>query len=138
MANCPPNETGMPHAEFRAMITAATESERLSTNTAICPRSILVARVVHHLFCSLFGLVTLAMSGLASEPVPDGLPTPTTTTGSANLQLRGIDLSASAGDPTLQNFDDIKQRGYYYVIVSGWGGVTRNSHARTQLNRATR
>ncbi len=118
------------------MINAATESERPTTQTAIGQPSIFIARAIRYLFGSLCGVAILAIAGLASEPAPDGLPTSTPGITSSGPYLRGIDLSSSAGDPTYQNFDDIKQRGYRYVIVSGWGGVNRNHHARTQLNRA--
>jgi len=49
---------------------------------------------------------------------------------------RGIDISPSAGEPTLRDFETIKQQGYRFVIVAGWGGVNPNRHAQGQLSRA--
>jgi hypothetical protein len=49
---------------------------------------------------------------------------------------RGIDISPSAGEPSLRDFETIKKQGYRFVIVAGWGGVNPNRHAQVQLSRA--
>ena len=50
--------------------------------------------------------------------------------------LRGIDISKSAGEPTVSDFTKIRNQGYQFVIAAGWGGITANGHAETQLSRA--
>lgn len=49
---------------------------------------------------------------------------------------RGIDISASAGQPAAHHFENIRRQGYRFVIVGGWGGVNPNPHAGVQLARA--
>jgi hypothetical protein len=61
--------------------------------------------------------------------------TPTITTSEIQF-ARGIDISRSAGEPTLRDFENIRQQGYRFVIVAGWGGVNPNHHASVQLSRA--
>jgi hypothetical protein len=37
----------------------------------------------------------------------------------------------------LRDFENIKQQGYHFVIVAGWGGINPNHHASVQLSRAS-
>ena len=109
----------------------------LSSGRTFCYRhSLLVGKAIHVLFCSWSGAVLLATHGLASDNAPDVAPPSSTEKATGRSLLRGIDLSSSAGEPAIGSFDLIKQQGYRAVIVSGWGGVNRNSHARFQLSGA--
>jgi len=72
----------------------------------------------------------------APEPVAMPLTSSSGESVSESTIGRGIDISRSAGEPTLQDFETIKQQGYRFVIVAGWGGVNPNPHAQVQLCRA--
>jgi len=82
------------------------------------------------------------VAGAAELPTPSPEPAATISAPAEAVSApertygRGIDISPAAGEPTLQDFENIKQQGYRFVIVSGWGGVNRNRHARMQLSRA--
>ena len=86
------------------------------------------------LICSVAGAAELPAQGQAPAPPPQAVAP--AECASETTVGRGIDISRSAGEPTVQDFENIKQQGYRFVIVNGWGGVTRNSHARVQLSRA--
>jgi len=55
---------------------------------------------------------------------------------SETIIARGIDISRSAGELAPQDFEKIKEQGYDFVIVAGWGGVNPNPHAQVQLSGA--
>ena len=76
------------------------------------------------------------LPGPTTEPKAQSVVAEGAVSASENTLGRGIDISPSAGEPTLQDFEKIKLQGYRFVIVNGWGGVTRNLHARVQLSRA--
>ena len=110
---------------------------RDSTTKTLCYKgSILIGTVICMIFCSEFGPATVPTTRPTSVSKADALPPATAVTASEILFARGIDISRSAGEPTLQDFENIKQQGYRFVIVAGWGGVNPNCHASVQLSRA--
>ena len=113
-----------------------TEFRDSTTKTVARKRSMLICVAIQLLFCSVSGAATQPAPRSASLPAPDALASSTTITASEIPFARGIDISPSAGEPTLGDFDNIRQQGYRFVIVAGWGGVNPNSHAHAQLSRA--
>lgn len=92
-------------------------------------------RISVRLFLILSALC-LPAAPRGAEPAAPAFPS-TDPAGSFDVTYaRGIDISASAGQPTLQHFETIRQQGYRFVIVAGWGGVNPNRHADVQLTRA--
>jgi len=108
----------------------ALASQTCKTLSGSC--SIPISVAVYILICS--------MAGAAELPAPETpaiVSAPSEAVSASESSYgRGIDISPSAGEPTLQDFESIKQQGYRFVIVNGWGGVNRNRHARIQLSRA--
>ena len=82
------------------------------------------------------GAAELLSSGSSPEARPKAFPVSGAESVFEGGLARGIDISPSAGEPTLEDFENIKQQGHRFVIVSGWGGINRNHHARVQLSRA--
>jgi len=99
-------------------------------------RSILICTAIGLVVCSVSGPATLSTPRLTSTPAVEVLPPSTTVTAPEPSLARGIDISRSAGEPALQDFENLRQQGYRFVIVSGWGGVNPNRHASVQLSRA--
>ncbi len=118
------------------MKNSCAELEDVVPTTPPFKRSILIGSAVRFLFCTLSTAAALGTTGLASEPVPAALTSPATPKYSEENFLQGIDISSSAGEPTVRNFEVLRQQGYGCVIVNGWGGVTRSRYAETQLSRA--
>lgn len=89
-------------------------------------------------------LALFSISGPARLPAPRpafmtvaDAPPPSAIVPNVRIEFaRGIDISRSAGEPTLRDFENVRQQGYRFVIVGGWGGVNPNHHASTQLSRA--
>ena len=88
------------------------------------------------LIWSMAGVAELPTPVPAFEPATEALASSEAIVPSENRIARGIDISRSAGEPTLRDFETIKQQGYRFVIVAGWGGVNPNPHAQVQLSRA--
>jgi len=112
----------------------ALESQASTKRSLPDARSTRICAVIYWLICSVAGAAELP----AQDPVPAPQPKAVAPAESASETTlgKGIDISRSAGEPTVQDFENIKQQGYRFVIVNGWGGVTRNGHARVQLSRA--
>ncbi len=91
---------------------------------------------IHFLFCLVTGAATLPTAGANLEPAAGVSSLPATLKLLPRAPARGIDISSSAGEPTLRDFANIRQQGYQFVIVAGWGGVNPNSHAQVQLRLA--
>jgi hypothetical protein len=106
-----------------------TVAEAPTRNTPRHPLSI-------RLCCLLFGAAMLATATWASEPAPETSRPTARVNDPLTPCLRGIDISASAGEPASEDFGNIKQQGFGCVIVGGWGGVNRNHRAQIQLSRA--
>ena len=117
------------------MNNTARENRGNSRKSSFWKGPILICAAVCFSFWSLSGAATLSASGSAPEPAAAGLP-PESATTSERTFARGIDISRSAGEPSVPEFESIKQQGYRFVIVSGWGGVNPNCHAQVQLSRA--
>jgi hypothetical protein len=98
--------------------------------------SIRICVALHFLICSVAGAAALPTPGPTPELPAEASASSGAVSTSGTTFGRGIDISRSAGEPTLQDFENIKQQGYRFVIVNGWGGVNRNGHARVQLSRA--
>jgi len=86
--------------------------------------------------CAVFGADTLPTPGPTSESAASVLPRSGIEKASAGQVARGIDISRWAGEPTVEDFQKIRQQGHRFVIVGGWGGVKPNPHAQVQLSRA--
>jgi hypothetical protein len=125
---------GTPSASPGFVKNTVPESQHLTKKTLSDTQSIRICVAIHFLICSVAGAAALPTPGSTSEPPAQALASSGAV--SENMIGRGIDISRSAGEPTLQDFENIKQQGYRFVIVSGWGGVNRNGHARVQLSRA--
>ena len=82
------------------------------------------------------GVAELPTPVPALEPSAEALASSGALSTSENMIGRGIDISRSAGEPTMRDFETIKQQGYRFVIVAGWGGINPNPHAQVQLSRA--
>ena len=119
---------GMSPAEIVIMRNRCAESRDPTTKAVACKRSLLICAALQLLCCSV--------SGAATQPASDARTLSVTVTASEALFARGIDISPSAGEPTLGDFENIRQQGYRFVIVAGWGGVNPNGHAHAQLSRA--
>jgi Leucine-rich repeat (LRR) protein len=52
-------------------------------------------------------------------------------------QGMGIDISYPANQPTTADFFAIRNQGYHYAIVGGWGGNSINLNAQLQLQNAS-
>jgi len=98
--------------------------------------SVVICTLACVLFFSASGPATLPPFREAVVPAADVPPPPQGPDISPVSFARGIDISRSAGEPTLQDFENIKRQGYRFVIVNGWGGVHPNGHACAQLSRA--
>jgi len=99
--------------------------------------SILVYTAVSALLGSVSGPTPLRPPGPVFIPTEKATPPPSVTVPVPAVSfVRGIDISRSAGEPTLGDFQKIRQQGLHFVIVSGWGGVNPNLHASVQLSRA--
>ena len=88
------------------------------------------------LICSVAGAAESPAPGATLEPQAKVEALSGDESASENMIGRGIDISPAAGEPTVSDFETIKQQGYRFVIVAGWGGVNPNRHARVQLSRA--
>ena len=99
-----------------------------------CPIPFCIA--IHLLNCLASGAATLPTAGQNPDLVLGALSSTATVKPVDLASARGIDISPSAGEPTLQDFASIRRQGYHFVIVAGWGGVNPNCHAQVQLNRA--
>jgi len=95
-----------------------------------------ISVAIHFLFCLVAGAAMPPMADLNLELGAGVASSPPTVTPFQLGPVRGIDISPSAGEPTSQDFASIRQQGYQFVIVAGWGGVNPNSHAQVQLGRA--
>lgn len=115
------------------MRNAFTEVQDSPTKTLGYKHSILICTAVHLLFCSVFAAAALLTPRPTSVSAEDASPPSTTVTTPEISFARGIDISPSAGEPSLRDFENIKQQGYRFVIVAGWGGVNPNHHASVQL-----
>ena len=91
---------------------------------------------IHFLICAVAGAAELPSSGPSPEARSKAFPISGAESSSEGALGRGIDISPSAGEPTFEDFENIKQQGCRFVIVSGWGGINCNHHARVQLSRA--
>ncbi len=98
--------------------------------------SIRICVAICLLICSVAGTPELPAPAAALEPQAKVVRPSEDESASENMIGRGIDISPSAGEPTLRDFETIQQQGYRFVIVAGWGGVNPNRHAQVQLNRA--
>jgi len=112
------------------------EVQGSTTKRPGCKRSILICSAICLVFFSVSGPATLPTPRPVSVPVTVALPPSSPPTVPEISFARGIDISRSAGEPALRDFENIREQGYRFVIVAGWGGVTPNSHASVQLNRA--
>jgi hypothetical protein len=127
---------GIPSAVAGFVKNTVPESQASTTRTLSDAQSIRIGVALHFLICSMAGAAELPTPGPTPEPPAEASASSGAESASENMLGRGIDISRSAGEPTLQDFENIKQQGYRFVIVSGWGGVNRNGHARVQLGRA--
>ncbi len=109
-----------------------------TTRTAPCKGSILFFVAIYLWFCPDSGAAALPTPSPTPELATGDLSSPVTIKPVETAMALGIDISRSAGEPSLQDFANIKQKGYCFVIVGGWGGVNPNRHAEVQLNRARR
>src|SRR5437016_916397 len=127
---------GIPSAGLGFVKNTVPESRASTKNTISDTQSIRICVAIHFLVCSVAGAAALPTPGPTPERPAKSLTLSGAASASENTLGRGIDVSRSAGEPTLQDLENIKQQGYRFVIVSGWGGVNRNGHARVQLSRA--
>jgi hypothetical protein len=128
--------SGIPPAEIGEMTNTFIEFRDSITKALVSKHSIPFCTAIYFVFCSVSGPAPLPTTHPASAPAPDALPPVTTGTAPEMSFARGIDISPSAGEPAIQDFENIKQQGYRFVIVAGWGGVNPNNHASVQLSRA--
>jgi hypothetical protein len=123
---------GTPSAAFGLVQNTVPETQASTKPLS----SIRICVAIHLLICSVAG----AAEPPTLNPAPEleaNVVIPSSCESSPENRIgKGIDISRSAGEPAVQDFETIRQQGYRFVIVSGWGGVTRNSHARVQLSRA--
>jgi hypothetical protein len=127
---------GIPSALPGFVNNTVPESQAATKKTLSDTQSIRVCVAIHFLICSVAGAAALPTPGPIPEPPPKASTPSGAVSASEKRFGRGIDISPSAGEPTLQDFETIKQQGYRFVIVAGWGGVNPNRHARVQLSRA--
>jgi hypothetical protein len=113
-----------------------TEFRDLITKTLGYKHSILVCAAISLLLCLVSDMAALRTDRPASLLEAEALPPGTRVIASKVSWARGIDISRSAGEPTLRDFKNIKKQGYRFVIVAGWGGINPNPHAHVQLSRA--
>jgi hypothetical protein len=106
------------------------------TKTLRCRRSIVICTLTCLLFFSVSGPATLPPPRQIFAPAAQVLPPSPDVAVPEVSFARGIDISRSAGEPTLRDFENIRRQGYRFVIVGGWGGVSPNGHACIQLSRA--
>jgi hypothetical protein len=118
------------------MRNAFIEVRDSTTRTPGYEPSILISTAIHLLFCSVFAPAALPAPPPTSVPAADEWPALRTVTASEISLARGIDISPSAGEPAVRDFEKIKEQGYSFVIVAGWGGVNPNHHASVQLSGA--
>ena len=118
------------------MTHSPTRPRALKTRMGLAKRAGKISRALRRCFAWSRAAATLAAVTLASEPAPDVSPPSAGRAAFGNESVRGIDISASAGEPAFQDFSDLKQQGYHCVIVGGWGGINRNPHAQVQSSRA--
>jgi hypothetical protein len=127
---------GIPSALPGFVNNTVPESQAATKKTLSDTHSIRVCVAIHFLICSVAGAAALPTPGPTPEPRAKALAPSGAASASEKTFGRGIDISPSAGEPTLQDFETIKQQGHRFVIVAGWGGVNPNRHAQVQLSRA--
>ena len=127
---------GIPSAARGFVKNTVPESQPAAKKMLSDKHSIRICVAIHFLICSLAGTAALPTPGPTPEPPAKPLAPSGAVSACETTFGRGIDISTSAGEPTLQDFETIKQQGYRFVIVAGWGGVNPNRHARVQLSRA--
>ena len=127
---------GIPSAVPCFVKNTVPESQASKKKKLSDTQSIRICVAIHFLVCSVAGAAALPTPDPTPEPPAKASAPSGAVTASGTTFGRGIDISRSAGEPTLQDLENIKQQGYRFVIVSGWGGVNRNGHARVQLSRA--
>jgi hypothetical protein len=127
---------GIPSADPGFVKNPAPESQASTKKTLSDTHSIGICVAIHLLICSVAGAAALPAPGPTPEPPAKAVAPSGDASASENTFGRGIDISTSAGEPSLRDFETIKQQGYRFVIVAGWGGVNPNRHAQVQLSRA--
>ncbi len=127
---------GIPSAVPCFVKNTVPESQASKKKKLSDTQSIRICVAIHFLVCSVAGAAALPTPDPTPEPPAKASAPSGAVTASGTTFGRGIDISRSAGEPALQDLENIKQQGYRFVIVGGWGGVNRNGHARVQLSRA--
>ena len=127
---------GIPSAAPGFVKNTVPESQAATKQMLSDRHSIRICVAIHFLICSLAGTAALPTPGPTPAPPAKPLAPSGAVSACETTFGRGIDISTSAGEPTLQDFETIKQQGYRFVIVAGWGGVNPNRHAQVQLSRA--
>jgi Glycosyl hydrolases family 25 len=118
------------------MTDSPTRPRVLTARTGLAKWAGQICRALRRCLAWSRAAAALGAVSLACEPAPD-ISTPSAGRAAFGIEsVRGIDISASAGEPAFQDFSDLKQQGYRCVIVGGWGGVNRNPHAQVQSSRA--
>jgi len=127
---------GIPPADDREMTITSPMIRASKTKAFRRGRPVVICTLACLLFFSASGPATLPPFREAVVP-PAEVPPPSQGPDISPISFaRGIDISRSAGEPTLQDFENIRRQGYRFVIVNGWGGVHPNGHACVQLSRA--
>ena len=126
---------GTPPAALGEM-KKAPEPQDSAEKPLLDTHSIRICVAMCLLICSVAGAAESPAPGAALEPQAKVEALSGDESASENMIGRGIDISPAAGEPTVSDFETIKQQGYRFVIVAGWGGVNPNRQARVQLSRA--
>src|SRR5436309_3330712 len=97
------------------------ESQASTKNTISDAQSIRICLAIHFLICSVAGAAALPTPGPTLEPPAKASAPSGAVTASGTTFGRGIDISRSAGEPTLQ---EMSLRTVIYAKKSDWQRIT--------------